>query len=62
MAGTDVECGFNYTYKSIPDAVKRGLISEAEVDKHVMRLLEDVLNWVKWMILVLLNGQKYLTL
>ena len=40
LAGTDVECGFNYTYKSIPDAVKRGLISEAEVNKHVMRLLE----------------------
>lgn len=40
LAGTDVECGFNYTYKSIPDAVKRGLISEAEVNKHVLRLLE----------------------
>jgi beta-glucosidase len=40
LAGTDVECGFNYTYKSIPDAVKRGLISESEVDKHVTRLLE----------------------
>ena len=40
MAGTDVECGFGYAYKSIPDAVRQGLISEAEVDKHVLRLLE----------------------
>ena len=40
LAGTDVECGFEYAYKSIPDAVRQGLISEAEVDKHVKRLLE----------------------
>ena len=40
LAGTDVECGFDYAYESIPDAVKRGLISEQEVDKHVVRLLE----------------------
>ena len=40
LAGTDVECGFNYAYKSLPEAVRRGLISEAEVDKHVIRLLE----------------------
>ncbi len=39
-AGTDVECGFNYVYKSIPEAVRRGLMTEAEVDKHVLRLLE----------------------
>ena len=40
VAGTDVECGYGYAYKSIPDAVKRGFITEAEVDKHVIRLLE----------------------
>ncbi len=40
LAGTDVECGYGYAYKSIPEAVKRGLITEAEVDKHVLRLLE----------------------
>ena len=40
LAGTDVECGFGYAYKSIPEAVRRGLISEQEVDKHVLRLLE----------------------
>ncbi len=40
LAGTDVECGFGYAYKSIPEAVRRGLITEAEIDKHVIRLLE----------------------
>ena len=40
IAGTDVECGYNYVYKSIPEAVQRGLITEKEVDKHVIRLLE----------------------
>ena len=40
LAGTDVECGFDYAYKSLPEAVKRGLITEKEVDKHVVRLLE----------------------
>ena len=40
LAGTDVECGFDYAYKSVPEAVRRGLITEAEVDKHVVRLLE----------------------
>jgi len=39
-AGTDVECGFGYTYASIPEAVRRGLMTETEVDKHVVRLLE----------------------
>ncbi|MGI6222020.1 MAG: xylan 1,4-beta-xylosidase [Prevotella sp.] len=38
-AGTDVECGFNYTYKSIPEAVRRGLLTEKKVDEHVLRLL-----------------------
>ena len=40
LAGTDVECGYGYAYKSIPEAVKRGFITEEEVDKHVVRLLE----------------------
>jgi len=40
IAGTDVECGYGYAYRSIPEAVKRGLITESEVDKHVIRLLE----------------------
>ena len=40
IAGTDVECGYGYAYRSIPEAVKRGFITETEVDKHVIRLLE----------------------
>ena len=40
LAGTDVECGYGYAYRSIPEAVRRGFITEAEVDKHVIRLLE----------------------
>ena len=40
IAGTDVECGYGYAYRSIPEAVRRGLITETEVDKHVIRLLE----------------------
>ncbi len=40
LAGTDVECGYNYMYKSLPEAVKMGLITEEEVDKHVIRLME----------------------
>ncbi|MBR6867399.1 MAG: glycoside hydrolase family 3 C-terminal domain-containing protein [Prevotella sp.] len=40
IAGTDVECGYGYPYKTIPEAVRRGFMTEAEVDKHVIRLLE----------------------
>jgi beta-glucosidase len=40
MAGTDVECGYGYAYRSIPEAVRRGLLTEQEVDRHVVRLLE----------------------
>lgn len=40
LAGTDVECGFNYAFKSLPGAVSKGLVSEDEINKHVMRLLE----------------------
>ena len=40
LAGTDVECGWDYVYRSVPEAVRRGFITEEEVDKHVTRLLE----------------------
>ncbi|MDR2840050.1 MAG: glycoside hydrolase family 3 C-terminal domain-containing protein, partial [Paludibacter sp.] len=39
LSGTDVECGFNYAYKSIPDAVRQGLMSEKDLDIHLTRLL-----------------------
>jgi beta-glucosidase len=37
-AGTDLTCG--YEYKALIPAVKQGLISEAEIDRAVKRLLE----------------------
>lgn len=40
LAGTDVECGYGYAYKELPKAVAQGLITEKEIDKHVLRLLE----------------------
>ncbi len=40
LAGTDVECGYNYAFKKLPEAVAEGLVSEKEINKHVMRLLE----------------------
>ena len=40
LAGTDVECGWDYVYRSIPEAVAKGFLTEEEVDKHVKRLLE----------------------
>ncbi|MCI7016530.1 MAG: glycoside hydrolase family 3 C-terminal domain-containing protein [Prevotella sp.] len=40
IAGTDVECGFGYAYAKLPEAVAKGLITEEEIDKHVVRLLE----------------------
>lgn len=40
LAGTDVECVWEgYAYANIPDAVAKGLITEKEVDKHLMRIL-----------------------
>jgi len=36
-AGTDLDCGA--TYKALPDAVHQGLISEAEVDASLERLM-----------------------
>lgn len=40
LAGTDVECVWEgYAYKSLPEAVSRGLITEQEIDKHLLRVL-----------------------
>ncbi|WP_321480599.1 xylan 1,4-beta-xylosidase [uncultured Bacteroides sp.] len=40
LAGTDVECVWEgYAYKNLPKAIKEGLISEQEIDKHVLRIL-----------------------
>ncbi|HEX8445956.1 MAG TPA: glycoside hydrolase family 3 C-terminal domain-containing protein [Sphingomonas sp.] len=37
-AGTDLDCGVSYT--ALPQAVRRGLITEAEMDVSVRRLME----------------------
>ena len=40
LAGTDVECVWqDYPFKTLPDAVSRGLIKEEEINKHLMRVL-----------------------
>jgi beta-glucosidase len=40
LAGTDVECLWeNYPFKTLPDAVRRGLIKEDDVNKSLMRIL-----------------------
>jgi beta-glucosidase len=40
LAGTDVECVWEgYAFKSLPEAVSKGLISEKEIDKHLLRVL-----------------------
>jgi beta-glucosidase len=40
LAGTDVECVWeNYPFKTLPDAVKRGLISEDDINESLLRVL-----------------------
>jgi len=40
LAGTDVECVWeNYPYKTLPDAVKRDLLKEQNIDKSLLRVL-----------------------
>ena len=38
LSGTDVECGTSY--KSLTEAIERGLISEADIDVNLRRILE----------------------
>ncbi len=39
LAGTDVECGSNYPFHELPDAVRRGLVEESDIDQSIMRIL-----------------------
>jgi beta-glucosidase len=40
LAGTDVECVWDgYAYKNLPEAVSRGLITEAEINRSLLRVL-----------------------
>lgn len=56
LSGTDVECGSNYL--KLPDAVKAGKITEAQIDESVVKLLkarfevgdfdsDDLVSWRK---------------
>ena len=39
-AGTDVECQWaDHIYKQLPEAVSKGLITEEEINKHLLRVL-----------------------
>src|SRR5450759_4567454 len=41
LAGTDVECVWEgYAYKNLPEAVVKGLLTEKDVDKHLLRVIE----------------------
>jgi beta-glucosidase len=42
IAGTDVECGANY--KSLPQAISSGLISEQKIDESIRRLIIERIN------------------
>ena len=40
LSGTDVECVWQgYAYEKLPDAVAKGLITEREVDSHLVKVL-----------------------
>jgi beta-glucosidase len=39
LAGTDVECGWGHAYLKLPQSVEKGLISEEEIDKRLLRVL-----------------------
>lgn len=40
LAGTDLECVWDgYAYKNLPEAVSKGLITEEEINKHLLRVL-----------------------
>lgn len=40
LAGTDVECVWQgYAFEKLPEAVAKGLITEEEINKHLMRIL-----------------------
>ena len=60
LNGTDLECGSSY--KALVKAVRAGQINEKDIDKAVMRLLEAVLLWEKWMIRTTYLGQRFLSL
>ncbi|MGN6416314.1 MAG: xylan 1,4-beta-xylosidase [Pseudobacter sp.] len=42
LAGTDVECVWEgYAYRQLPDAVAKGLVKEADINKRLLRVLME---------------------
>ena len=42
LAGTDVECAWaDYSYSALVEAVSKGLVSEEEINKHIMRIMAE---------------------
>jgi beta-glucosidase len=42
LAGTDVECAWaDYSYSALVKAVSKGLISEEEINKHIVRIMVE---------------------
>jgi beta-glucosidase len=39
LAGTDVECGWDYEYAKLPQSVEQGLINEDEINQHLKNVL-----------------------
>ncbi|WP_243349199.1 xylan 1,4-beta-xylosidase [Parabacteroides sp. FAFU027] len=39
LSGTDVECGWGYAFKKLPQSIDKGLIDEKEIDKSLTRVL-----------------------
>ncbi len=69
LSGTDVECVWqNYPFKTLPDAVERGLIKEEDINKSLTRTLtgrfdlgemdpDSIVPWTKIPPSVLNNGE-----
>ena len=39
LSGTDVECGWDYVYNKLPQAVDKGLLDEKDIDERLERVL-----------------------
>jgi beta-glucosidase len=69
LAGTDVECQWiDHNFKKLPDAVLKGLITEEEINKHLLRVLtgrfdlgemddDAIVPWAKIPITVINNDE-----
>jgi beta-glucosidase len=39
LAGTDIECGYEYPFMNLPEAVSKGLITEEDINDHLLRVM-----------------------